>query len=145
RVGPLVEARQHAPAYLVVVADRRGAEIFGMTAGGRELAREVEGSDDPLTKSKPGGWSQPRYQERAENTWEHNAENVVDVLTRLAKAVDPRVILLGGDVRAVALIRESLPKPLAPRVRAIEGTRAAGGDDDETAAEIATIVASVVA
>ena len=69
-----------------------------------------------------------RYQDRAEDSWEHNADKVVDALARVAKVVDPRLVLLAGDVRAVALIRESLPKALAPLVRDIDEPPAERGD-----------------
>ena len=33
----------------------------------------MQGDDDPIHKAKAGGWSQKRYQQRAENTWKANA------------------------------------------------------------------------
>ncbi|HET9770902.1 MAG TPA: Vms1/Ankzf1 family peptidyl-tRNA hydrolase, partial [Acidimicrobiia bacterium] len=87
RVGPLLEWAQSAVPHLVVLADRVGADIVVFTrgadrsgAGGAPVLSvgEETGDDPNLRKSSPGGWSQRRYQNRAENLWEQNAKAVAD-------------------------------------------------------------------
>ncbi len=74
---PVVAWRQKHPAYVTVLADRAGADLTAYRRG-RELHREAGGADDPLHKPNAGGWSQRRYQERAEHTWERNAADAAE-------------------------------------------------------------------
>ena len=135
-LGPILEWRQLQPPHLLVLVDRTGADLVAF-AGEESLDRREAGTvdDDPIRKVKPGGWSQRRYQERAENTWEHNAEAVVDELSRMAKQFDARLIVAAGDVRALELLEGDLPKELAERFTVVSGGRAAGTDKEATLEE----------
>src|SRR5262245_5944315 len=79
RLVPLLAWRQQHPAYVEVVTDRTGAEVTtvapGETAGDTET---VVGPDDEIERNAPGGWAQPRYQRRAEDSWRHNAAAVAE-------------------------------------------------------------------
>jgi hypothetical protein len=123
--------RQASIPFVVALADRTGADLYGFRHGPEDrpdVEREVEGHDYPIRKVGPGGWSQRRYQDRAENTWEENAENVGQAVAKLAARVGARLVLLAGDVRAVTLIRESwpagfdLPAEVVPGQRPWEGS-----------------------
>ena len=143
---PLLEWRQHAVPHVVVLTDRTGADLFGFHLSGPDIHREVSGAEDPLTKVAPGGWSQRRFQARAENTWKENAHSVVEELTRLVRQVDARLVVAGGDVRALQLLEESLPKEVAPLYRTVEGaTRSPDGTEDSIPAEVADVVSVAVA
>jgi hypothetical protein len=112
--------------FVLALADRTGADLFGFRHGPEDhpdVQREVKGDDFPIRKVKPGGWSQRRYQDRAENTWEENAEDVAQAIARLSVRVEARLVLLAGDVRAVALIQESWPAEFDVRVEVISGER----------------------
>ena len=102
---------------------RRGADVFALRRSDPDIERSVDGDDHPLRKVGPGGWSQRRFQERAENTWEENAQEVAELVHRLADRVEPRVIAIGGDVRAVTLVQESLRDDLRNSVRLVQGER----------------------
>jgi hypothetical protein len=132
-VGPLPDvlellrqaARTDLP-WLAVRTDRTGAQVavLGGDAkpGDADQGLEVEGETGPvITKSKPGGWSQRRYQERAERAWQANAAQVAERLTRLVDEVRPRVVALAGDVRAVQLLREAVPERVAELLREVGG------------------------
>ena len=84
-------------------------------------------SPRPITKIAAGGWSQRRYQQRAENTWEATAGDIAAEVVRLATEVRPRVVLVGGDARTTALVCERLPNDLADLVRELPGSRADDG------------------
>jgi Bacterial archaeo-eukaryotic release factor family 2 len=144
-LGPLLEWRQLSPPHLIVLIDRRGADLVAVT---RQMAsvREVAGDpNEPITKVAPGGWSQRRYQQRAEHTWERNAGTVADEVVRLCDKIDARLVVVAGDVRAVHLLREALPGRVERLVRVIEGGRAPGTADDAEAAAITRLTASVAA
>jgi hypothetical protein len=136
RLLPLIRWRQSEPAYAVVLIDRTGADLFGIRRGSPELHAEVEGEHDELRKVGPGGWSQRRYQQRAEDSWEQNAEQVAAAVQRLAVRVRPVFVAVAGDVRAVALLRESLSKEVDELVHVIEGERPWEGMGDPIPDEV---------
>ena len=111
------------PALCWVLADRQGADLVAVRREVGPVEREVGGHDDPLHKAKPGGWSQRRYQQRAENTWEHNARNVATEIARVVERVDARIVVVAGDVRALELIREDVPKEIAEKLHEVRGGR----------------------
>lgn len=138
QVAPILEVQQSSPAHVVVLCDRAGADIAVYAADdgarGTALAQIVVGDEeDPhISKSKPGGWSQRRFQQRAENAWDHNAKEVVERLTKICDIVEPRLVLVSGDVRAVQLLQANLPPRVADVVRIM---------DDEPVNAVATLVA----
>lgn len=143
---PVIESRQSRPPHVIVLTDRTGADMFVFEAlGVREFQLEVEGSDDVIRKVAPGGWSQRRFQQRAEDSWEANAKVVADRLARLVDKVHARLVIAAGDVRAVQLLREALPPQVDALVEVIDGGRSADGSADAVQADAATLVATAVA
>jgi hypothetical protein len=127
-IGPLIDWYQRTPPALVVVADRTGADIAAVGRVG-PLHEQVIGETGPhIHRAKPGGWSQPHYQHKAENLWRENAEQVVRRLTELSDQFDPRLVVVAGDVRAVQLILDQLPQRVSRVVRRADGSRHAGGE-----------------
>ena len=117
--GPVPELLQAARAadesvdYLRVVVDRQGADLTWSEAGGHlpySEAEAVEGGHDDINKVATGGMSHKRLETRAEDSWERNAEIVAAEIERQVVAHRPELILLTGDVRAVALLRGALGK-----------------------------------
>src|SRR5437764_181382 len=106
-----------------IAAFSRRAAAHG--AGGATVTTvgEESGSDPNLRKSNPGGWSQRRYQNRAENLWEQNAKSVADQVASLVDETGARLVVVAGDVRAVQLLREHLAAPVLDLVREIDGSR----------------------
>ena len=76
------------------------------TAGGPET-ETVEGGHDDVHKTREGGLDR-RSQTRAEDSWERNAEAVAAVLDKRVAERSPELVLITGDVRAVALLRDAL-------------------------------------
>jgi peptide subunit release factor 1 (eRF1) len=120
RLLPIVRWRQSEPPYVVVLIDRTGADLLGFRRGSPDLHAEVTGEHDVIRKVHAGGWSQERYQRRAEDSWEHNAEQVAGSVVDLADRIEPEFVAVAGDVRAVALLRESLPERVDELVHVIE-------------------------
>lgn len=127
---PVVEGRQQFPPYVTVLADRAGADLTAYRRQGPDLHREAGGHDDPLHKPNAGGWSQRRYQERAEHTWERNAADAADQVVKLARRVDARVVAAAGDERARTLLQEALPVEVAERLVVVSGGRSPDGSED---------------
>ena len=148
RLGAVLEWEQAAIPHLVVLADRAGADIVVVRRDGGEDVSTVgaDTADDPhIRRSSPGGWSQRRYQQRAENLWEERAEEVAEQVTTLVDEVGARLVVVAGDVRATQLLRQELPEPVDQLVREISGGRSPDGSEDAVAAETVRLASSVTA
>src|SRR5665648_829263 len=124
---PAAQAEEDAVRYLLVEVDRSGADLTWSgtdTPAPEPDADHVEGGHDVLHKVRAGGWSHRRTQSRAEDSWERNAEAVAAELDRAVVEHRPELVLITGDVRAVAMIREELGRPTArtsPVIRTSSG------------------------
>jgi hypothetical protein len=135
RLTPLLAWQQRHPARVLAVLDRTGADISVYAAGSLEpLDLAVTGPDDEIERNAPGGWSQGRYQHRAEDSWEHNSAAVAEVLHRQMVRAGARILLLAGDVRALQYLQVHLPH----RIRAESTIRllAGGRHHDGSAASL---------
>lgn len=132
---PAAQALEEAVSYLLVEVDRSGADL---SWSGLELPDgQVDGGHDVLHKVRSGSWSQRRMQTRAEDSWDRNAEAVAHELTRLVAAHHPEMVLLTGDVRAVAAIVDACSKQVAEvLVEVPGGSRAEGAKEDVFAARL---------
>lgn len=139
----IAEHQAHVP-YLVVTVDRVGADIEAHVDGGVAAATSEDGSDENIHRSQPGGWSQRRYQQRAENRWEENAVGVANEVADWADRYHAELVVVAGDVRGVQFVREHLPARVLPLLREVEGAR---GDwsADRVAEQAAKLEASVAA
>ena len=146
-VMPLVAALADVVPHIVVVADRTGANITAYGEHGDEATtREVVGDDDVIRKVNPGGWSQRRFQQRAEDSWESNAKQIADQVAWLADLIRPRIIVLAGDVRARTLLHDAMPKNLQDVVVEVdEGGRAAGASEEALQQRVAQLTAEFAA
>jgi hypothetical protein len=131
-VMPLLVQRGNDVPYVRVLADRTGADLESVSAGGVPRRRTVTGGARfPLRKVHVGGWSHRHYLQAAEESWKRNATDVAAVTADLAAAVGAEVIVIGGDVRAVQMLTGRLPRRWADRVvRTDAGSRHAGADED---------------
>ncbi|GAA1579662.1 Vms1/Ankzf1 family peptidyl-tRNA hydrolase [Kribbella sancticallisti] len=127
---PLLAWEQEHPARIVATLDRTGADISVYPAGSSEpQAATVNGPDDEIERNAPGGWSQGRYQNRAEDSWEHNSIAVAETVARLLKRFRAHVLFLAGDVRALQYLEEHLPRWIQTgvTVRRLSGGRSEDG------------------
>lgn len=144
-VIPLIEADATHLPFVVVLADRAGADIHGY-GHDREVAEVVEGTESDIVRNAPGGLSQRRYQQRAIDSWERNATEVAADAARLADELDAELILIGGDDHVVSYFRDALPHPWPEHThRLTHATRAAGGKTGLITEEITRAVATALA
>jgi hypothetical protein len=120
---PLLAYQQSQLPHVAVLASRATAELAARTPAddGSDLVRVERERTPDLTRSAPGGWSQPRYQHHAEVIWERNAAEVADVLTDLVDRVRPRFVAVAGDVRAVQFLRDKSPKRVRELMEVVGG------------------------
>lgn len=135
RVLTILDSRQRTIPHLVVVTDRAGADIVAFDGGVPTATTEVEGERLHIHRGHPGGWSQRRFQQRAENTWNDNADSVVDAVLDMAERVRPAVIAVAGEVRAQALVEKGLDERTTTAVVSIDA-----GDPDGIANEVIRMV-----
>jgi hypothetical protein len=142
-VLPLLGWLQTLVPYVLVMTDRTGADVTAFNDSCHPLsAVRVDGPDDEIERNAPGGWSQPRYQRRAEDSWAHNAAAVAEETTRALQQVDARLVVVGGDVRAVQLLEKELavPRRRGLVVEHVVGGRHPDGSEDDRPAQVARAV-----
>lgn len=123
---PLLSARQTDAPHLAILIDRAGADVMWRNGVGDPLESfEVEGGDPPLHRGHFSGWSQRRFQQTAENSWENNAKDVVDEISQ--RHPEAEFVIVGGDVRAVGFFVDHVPAKWNP-IHVVDGAR--HGDHD---------------
>ena len=105
-------AADEAVSFLLVEVNRQGADLHWSDGTGRLETGDhevVEGDHDELRKVKTGGgWHHDHSQNRAEDSWERNAEVVAADIDKQVVRRSPELIILTGDVREVPLLHEKL-------------------------------------
>lgn len=137
-VMPALVARGEQVPHVLVLVDRIGADLAAFPDRPTDPHRDnpqneeqLTGSDHPINKVRGGGMAHARYQRRAENTWDANADAVAGEVVELAEQMHAQVVLVAGDVRAVGLLQERLPERWRTRVRVLDTGGRAGGVDPE--------------
>jgi len=137
--------RQASPPHVALLADSRGADLFGLRAAAPNIQREAAGGRGLVGSSAPHGESLRRNHHRVESLWEQNAKAVSDEVVRLVQDVDAKLVVAAGDVRALALLREALPKEVLDVLQVAEGGRSADGSIDGVVTAVDRLVEAVVA
>ncbi len=148
QVAPLVSWLQRHPPFVAIVVDRAGADVTEVKSGTTVGVTEtVVGPDDEIERNAPGGWAQPRYQRRAEDSWRHNAAAVAEAAIHALRRVDGELLLVAGDVRAVQLLEDRLRDHSGHRivVRHVPGGRQPDGSTSIRRAAIAHELAGYAA
>jgi peptide subunit release factor 1 (eRF1) len=128
---PLLDDVTTQVPHVVVLVDRTGADVSAYfdSTGRAEEEVTVKGSAPDIRKVPVGGWSQHRYQLRAENGWRANAREIVDAVVELVQRVGAEVIVAVGDEREVTYVRELLPTHLQDRLLVVDGGRGRDGSE----------------
>lgn len=126
---PLIEWRQGHPSYVMVLADRVGAEIYIAHSYRRPETVSVDGARGPDISRSFAEESPGHDQQRAENLWESNAADVAEEVVNIVRTQGVELVAVAGDVRAVGFLREHLPDKLRNSLLEVEGARANSYDD----------------
>jgi peptide subunit release factor 1 (eRF1) len=111
---PLAKLIDTFPRYAAVVLDTNKARILVFGVDGKQRDERVV--NEKTRRSSQGGWSQARYQRRAENVHLHHVKEVVDALDRIVRADRIQHIVVSGDEVAVPLLKDQLPQHLAAKI-----------------------------
>jgi Bacterial archaeo-eukaryotic release factor family 2 len=122
QVVPWLAQRPPRLPHVRVSANREGGQVLAVpgawpeTQGDLETAMlgltEVAGESWPVHKPSGGGWSQPRFQRSAEETWTETAKQIAGAVTAAADRVKAVFVVLGGDIREREILAGELPKAL---------------------------------
>lgn len=145
RLLPFLAAAQRSLPHIVVRIDRTGADLYGFDHAAPTEAFAVEGDTEHIHRGHPGGWSQRRFQQRAENTWRDNAAEVAAALSAAIDDMDPAFVVVAGDVRARGFLLDHLSSAAAERVHLVDGGRTAGGTPDDLAHDVGRVAATIAA
>ena len=110
---PLARLVENYPRYAAVMLDTNKARIFVF---GGEAEREEKIVGEKTRRNSKGGWSQARYQRRADNFHMLHVKEVVDTLAKIVREEEiQHVVVAAADV-AMPILREQLPKELADKI-----------------------------
>jgi hypothetical protein len=142
RLAGLAKAVAEDVRHALVLVDHTGADItVADTVGTTHVDFRTEGEHDVIHKVRGGGWSHRRYQARADDSWDRNADEVAHQLDRIVTREDPEVVLLAGEERSCARIMERATGRVAERLQRIEhGSRAEGASDERLAEDVAAAI-----
>jgi hypothetical protein len=132
---PIVQAVAAPVPTVVVRVDEEGGELLGPDDPAPAV---VAGRTKPVHKARGGGWSHRAMQARVEETWKHNAKEVAALVDERVRATDAQLLLIMGDDRSRARLRDALPERSA---RIAEEVPRSGG---ESPGEVAGAVARSV-
>lgn len=145
-IVPVIKQRQAIRSHVIVLADRTGADLLSVSRSGHVETQEVEEiSEHPIHKPRGQALSHRRIQQRAENSWEHNARAVADEIEAAASRIDASVVIVAGDERATSTITGELTGPVREMVRNVPGGRHPDGSADALEARVDTVIRTEVA
>jgi hypothetical protein len=145
-VTPLLRAQQGMIPHVVVLADRRGADVWAVDQRGHVEDSEVRGETHQLTLVNQGGLSHQRIHQRAVNTWDANAREVAEEVSDLVRGRRPKAVFVAGDPSAVGFFAAALPGDVAPLVRRLtSGARGPESGWNGVAAEVRRSVRTIAA
>jgi peptide subunit release factor 1 (eRF1) len=107
----LARLNDEYPRYAVLVTDANSARIFVFGLGQTIETEDVKGKK--VHRVKVGGWSQARYQRRANNAHQQHAKEVIERLEQIVREDHIHYVILAGDPAMAPVLQEQMPKQLA--------------------------------
>jgi peptide subunit release factor 1 (eRF1) len=111
---PLARLIDQYPRYASVLLDTHRARIFVFGLGAVEKREQL--TSVKTRRNSMGGWSQARYQRRADNIHLLHVKEVVETLDRIVRTDNIKHVILAGDDVVVPLLREQMPKHLQEKI-----------------------------
>ena len=111
---PLAKLIDTYPRYAAVMLDTNKARIQVFSLAAAERDEKVV--SDKTRRTSKGGWSQARYQRRADNVHLQHMKEVVDALDKIVREENINQIVVSADEQALAKFKEQLPAHLADKI-----------------------------
>jgi peptide subunit release factor 1 (eRF1) len=111
---PLAKLIDTYPRYAAVMLDTNKARILVFSLAANE--REEKVVSDKTRRTSKGGWSQARYQRRADDMHLHHMKEVVDALDTIVREEKINQIVIAADDNVLPKLREQMPSHLADKI-----------------------------
>jgi peptide subunit release factor 1 (eRF1) len=111
---PLARVNDQYPRYAALLVDTNSADLYVFALGAKTRQETVQ--NEKTRRTRMGGWSQARYQRRADNFHKQHMKEVVDLLDKVVTEERLNHIVVACDEVAKPVLLEQLPKHLAEKV-----------------------------
>lgn len=111
---PLARVNDQYPRYAALLLDTNSADLYVFALGARTRHETVQ--NEKTRRTKMGGWSQARYQRRADNFHKQHMKEVVDLLDKVVTGEHLEHVVVACDEAAKPYLMAQLPKHLAEKV-----------------------------
>jgi len=111
---PLAQVNDQYPRYAALLLDTNSADLYVFALGTTKRRESVQG--EKTRRTSMGGWSQARYQRRADNFHKQHVKEVVDLLEKVVADERLNHIVIASDDVARPFLMAQLPKHLAEKV-----------------------------
>jgi len=111
---PLAQVNDRYPRYAALLMDTNSADLYVFALGATKRRDSVQG--EKTRRTSMGGWSQARYQRRAQNFHRQHVKEVVDLLDKVVAEERLNHIVIACDEVARPFLMAQLPKHLAEKV-----------------------------
>ncbi len=130
---PAARAADESTRFLLVEVNRQGADYTWTDGSGllADVTETVEGDHDEMHKVQGGGWAHRRWQQRVQDSWERNVDVVAADLDRQVTEHKPELVILTGDIRAVALLKDAVGQEVQEVLVEVPGGSRAEGVNEE--------------
>jgi len=134
---PLAKLIDTYPRYAAMMVDTNMARLMVFSLGAVERDEKIV--NDKTRRTSKGGWSQARYQRRADNVHVHHLKEVVDTLDTIVRDEAINHIVIAAEEVALPKLREQLPKHLEEKIVATVPLQRKAGSDSILETTIAAI------
>jgi peptide subunit release factor 1 (eRF1) len=111
---PLAQVNDRYPRYAALLMNTNSADLYVFALGATQRRESVQ--SEKTRRTSMGGWSQARYQRRADNFHKQHVKEVVDRLDRVTSEEHLNHIVIACDDVAKPFLLAQLPKHLADKV-----------------------------
>jgi peptide subunit release factor 1 (eRF1) len=111
---PLARVNDQYPRYAALLMDTNSADLYVFALGATKRRESVQ--SEKTRRTAMGGWSQARYQRRADNFHKQHVKEVVELLDKVVAEEHLNHIVVACDEVAKLILLEQLPKHLAEKV-----------------------------
>ena len=111
---PLAKVNDQYPRYAALLMDTNSADLYVFALGATKRRESVQ--SEKTRRTSMGGWSQARYQRRADNFHKQHVKEVIDRLEKVVSEEHLNHIVIACDEVAKPFLIAQLPKHLAEKV-----------------------------
>jgi hypothetical protein len=111
----LAKLAEDEPTYAVLLSDQKHAKLMLVDQAARQQSIDVNSTGFPR-KQQQGGWSQRRYQMRADERVEAFARTVAEETRRLMDETRAELLVLAGNEQITTTLRDDLHPTIQERV-----------------------------